>query len=132
MAEPQQQPQQQPPQQPQQQCNLWIPYSGTYTCSSYCQSDTPHCSPEPKQAYIQNTMMQGPTENIPPQCMTEEEVAAANARILSDCESYVPPKKASKNCRCDCNNFIESETGYRQATKCVCAPCKSSHIHFVT
>ena len=106
--------------QPQQQCNQLIPYPGTWPC------------PSSEQAYIPN----GYSENIPPppQCMTKEEVAAANKSLLSDCESesYVPPKKASKNCTCDCNNFIESETGYRQATKCVCAPYKSSHIHFVT
>ena len=123
-----------PKQDQQQQCPQYIPYSGTYTCPSYCQSDTPHCSPEPEQAYIQN-MITGPDPyDNRPQCMTKEELAATNKSLLSDCESesYVPPKKASKNCTCDCNNFIESETGYRQATKCVCAPYKSSHIHFVT
>lgn len=47
-------------------------------------------------------------------------------------EFFEEPKTANQNCKCDGNNFIKSETGYRQATQCVCAPYKSLHIAFVT
>jgi hypothetical protein len=82
-----------------------------------------------------------------PECFTEEQVMNKNEQICGTTETGVTaqkkyvlnypeffeePKKASKNSTCDGNNFIKSETGYRQATQCVCAPYKSSHIHFVT
>lgn len=96
--------------------NKLVLYSGSHPC------------PPSEQAYVPEKMMSPPYLNNP-QCLTEEEL---NSENQSFCEPYVPPKKASKNCTCDCNNFIKCETGYRQATKCVCAPYKSSHIHFVT
>jgi hypothetical protein len=45
------------------------------------------------------------------------------------------PKMANKNFPSEGNNFINSETGYRQATQCVCATDQygpSLHLPFVT
>lgn len=63
-------------------------------------------------------------------CMTPAQAKEQNEGYCG--ESFEEPKMADQNSKCDGNNFIESETGYRQATQCVCAPYKSSHIHFVT
>ena len=69
-------------------------------------------------------------------CMTSAQAKVANDKYCKQNETYAEsfeePKMANQNSKCDGNNFIESETGYRQATQCVCAPYKSSHIHFVT
>ena len=69
-------------------------------------------------------------------CMTSAQAKVANDKYCEQndryAESFEEPKMANQNSKCDGNNFIESETGYRQATQCVCAPYKSSHIHFVT
>ena len=69
-------------------------------------------------------------------CMTSKEAKLENDNFCRKKETYAEsfeePKMADQNSKCDGNNFIESETGYRQATQCVCAPYKSSHIHFVT
>ena len=93
----------------------------------------PPCGPYPNKQYYK-------PEFSPPydvvKCMTEEELNSANEVFCGKNETYAEffeePKMADQNFKCDGNNFIESETGYRQATQCVCAPYKSSHIHFVT
>ena len=65
-------------------------------------------------------------------CMPPSLAKDDNEKYCAYAESFEEPKMADQNSKCDGNNFIESETGYRQATQCVCAPYKSSHIHFVT
>lgn len=67
---------------------------------------------------------------IPAQADQENDLSCKRNETYA--ESFEEPKMANQNSKCDGNNFIESETGYRQATQCVCAPYKSSHIHFVT
>ena len=73
-------------------------------------------------------MPQPPSRNQ----FTHTEVKNQNQCRTNETEFFEKPKTANQNSKCDGNNFIESETGYRQATQCVCAPYKSSHIHFVT
>ena len=76
------------------------------------------------------------TEALYVGCMTSAQAEQQNDESCKQNETYAEsfeePKMANQNSKCDGNNFIESETGYRQATQCVCAPYKSSHIHFVT
>lgn len=115
--------------------NWYVPLTESYY-KSYKGAPLKPCGPPPTTQYYIPKYLPPDSNDYPPVCMTQEELNRENAQICNGTEPYTEffeePKKASKNCTCNCNNFIESETGYRQATKCVCAPYKSSHIHFVT
>ena len=108
--------------------NRYVPSTGFYPCPSNHQATCSILCPYNQQTYKLEYSPDSPGANTPV-CMTEEELKSINK---SFCESYAPPKMADQNSKCVGNNFIESETGYRQATQCVCAPYKSSDIYFVT